>query len=174
VLILVIAIHAMLILLAIHANPTLRIDSSTAADRIALLYLPPPPSEQQTPKASQPTSAESRVHRSKASPVAPNGSPPGPLPTVQEPAPMIDWENEAAVAAQNALKPDNYRNLSGLSPQQLKWIADNQYVPAPPGIEWRRPVLDHTPEGTLLIHLGDRCVIVPPLPMVFCKIGKVH
>jgi len=46
--------------------------------------------------------------------------------------------------------------------------------PEPAGIAWKRPVLDHTPEGMLIIHLGERCVILPPLPMVFCKIGWMH
>jgi hypothetical protein len=168
VFLLVIAIHAMVIFLVIRATPTHQFNASTPADQITLLYLPAP---------RQLTPTQQRALPNNVTPVAPKAeqaSPPVLLTPKQEPAPIIDWDKEAVLAAQNAIKPDGYRNLSGLSPAQLKWISDNGYVPEAPGVVWKRPVFDHTADGMPIIHLGDRCVMVPPLPIVYCKIGRAH
>jgi hypothetical protein len=179
VLLAVIAAHLAVIYVAIRANPTLRFSAAKPSERIRLVYLPAPaPAEGRSftdlPKPA-PTRQGTKIH--EADSATRSNVPDSPLvsilPTEQAP-PLIDWEKEAELAAQNSIKPDGYRNLSGLSPEQLKWISDNQFVPEPPGIAWKRPVLDHTPDGMLIIRLGDRCVIMPPLPMVFCKIGWKH
>jgi hypothetical protein len=163
----VVAIHAMAVFLAIRATPIHRLNALTPADEITLLYLPagPAPAEQRPSPASLPRpTAQQRDHPDKATPITPQAQQNLP------PAQIIDWDKEAELAAENAIKPDGYRNLSGLSPRQLKWIADNHYEPAPPGIDWKRPVLDHTSDGLLIIHIGDHCVLMAGI--FLCGAGK--
>jgi hypothetical protein len=179
VLLAVIAAHLAVIYFAIHATPTLKFSASNPHEQIILVYLPRPApvAGRASPVVQNPTPNRQPTKPNRAHSAAHNNDPDSPLisiPPAEPPPPMIDWEKEAALAAQNSIKPDGYRNLSGLSPEQLKWISDNQFAPEPAGIVWKRPVLDHTPDGLLIIHLGERCVIVPPLPMVFCKIGWMH
>lgn len=176
VLLAVIAAHLAIIDVAIRAAPTLKFIAWQLGEQITLVYVPPPVATEDRASRDTPTATPSRQRTHKDT--APqNRNPESPLisiPSPEQPPPPIDWEKEAELAAQSAIKPDEYRNLSGMSAEQRKWITDHQFVPEPPGIAWKRPVLDHTPEGMPIIHLGDRCVIMPPLPMVFCKIGKSH
>jgi hypothetical protein len=93
--------------------------------------------------------------------------------------PKIDWDKEADLAIQNAIanasKESRYRDLSSLSPEQLRWVRENHMQPAVPGIPWQYRRVEITPGGFPIIHINDHCVAVPFLMMmVFCKIGRIE
>ena len=90
--------------------------------------------------------------------------------------PRIDWDQEAQRAAKNALsdlgKEGNYRNLAGLSDEQLKFVRDNHLVPMAPGIVWAHPRIEIDPKTLIpIIHINDHCVLVLLIP--FCGIGHI-
>jgi hypothetical protein len=105
-------------------------------------------------------------------------SPPAAAPYAQAPPqPKIDWEQEAASAAQNyiadAEKQKKYRDLSALSPEQLSWSKRNHMQPMPPGIAWTHPRFEFDRHSGLPIFwINDHCVLVTL--MVFCGIGKIE
>jgi hypothetical protein len=97
----------------------------------------------------------------------------------EELPPPIDWEREAEIATQNALKDAEtrgaYRDLSALSPAQLSWVRENHFEPAAPGIPWKYRRVEVTEGGFPIIHINDHCIVVPLLMMmVFCKIGHIE
>jgi hypothetical protein len=97
------------------------------------------------------------------------------VPPEAPPPPMIDWQHEADLASENFLaiaeKEKSYRDLSGLSPAQLKWIKQNRMKPAPPGIAWQNPRFEFDKNsGIPVFWINDHCVWV--MLMIFCKIGK--
>ena len=99
------------------------------------------------------------------------------LPPAVPPPPEIDWQREAELAAQNGAadteKQRNYRNLAGLSPEQLSWIKRNHMQPMPPGIEWTHPRFEFdSHSGLPIFWINDHCVLVTL--MVFCGIGKIE
>ncbi|MDP9011565.1 MAG: hypothetical protein M3O41_02695 [Pseudomonadota bacterium] len=83
----------------------------------------------------------------------------------------IDWDRESALAAQSsvvqAAKERNYRDLSGLTPEQLAWVKKNHVEPMP-GFKWNR-----NNRGEMLRHgivkLNDYCVLIVVIP--FCRFG---
>lgn len=88
---------------------------------------------------------------------------------------LIDWDRESALAVQasiaSAAKEKNYRDLSGLTPEQLDWVRKNRMEPMP-GFQWdhnsRREMLRHG-----IVKLNDYCVLIVVLP--FCRFGaKIH
>lgn len=92
---------------------------------------------------------------------------------------MIDWEEEAERAAENAIansdEENGFRDLSALSPQQLDWIRRNHMEPAQPGIAWTYRRVEITKGGFPIVHINDHCVAVPfLLVMVFCQIGHIE
>ncbi len=84
---------------------------------------------------------------------------------------LIDWERESALAVQSstasAAKEKHYRDLSGLTPEQLDWVRKNRMEPMP-GFQWdhnsRREMLRHG-----IIKLNDYCVLIVVVP--FCRFG---
>jgi len=93
------------------------------------------------------------------------------LPRPDQQRPPIDWDHEAALAVASSIaqsaKEHSYRNLSGLSPEQLDWLNRNHLEPAP-GFHWdrnsRRDMLRHG-----IFKINDYCVLVVALP--FCNFG---
>jgi hypothetical protein len=91
--------------------------------------------------------------------------------------PHIDWQRESEVVAElsvaDAEKDANYRNLSGLSQEQLSWVQHNHMQPAPPGIPWHHPrfQFDKT-TGLPIFWINDHCVLVTVF--VFCGIGHIE
>lgn len=84
---------------------------------------------------------------------------------------LIDWDRESALAVQSSIasaaKEKNYRDLSGLTPEQLDWVTKNRMEPMP-GFQWdhnsRREMLRHG-----IVKLNDYCVLIVVLP--FCRFG---
>jgi len=96
------------------------------------------------------------------------------LPPEMPGQPKIDWEHESELATQNfiadAEKEKAYRNLSGLSADQLDWIKKNHMKPAPPGFEWQHPRFEFDPNSGLpMFWISDHCVLITL--MIFCGIG---
>lgn len=93
------------------------------------------------------------------------------LPPPEQQRQPIDWDHEAALAVESSIaqaaKERGYRNLSGLSPEQLDWVKRNHLEPAP-GFHWdrnsRREMLRHG-----IFKINDYCVLVVALP--FCNFG---
>ena len=59
-------------------------------------------------------------------------------PPSQGAAPDIDWDRELHLTASSVMSKDEreraYRDLSGLTPAQRKWLIANQYQPVNPGV----------------------------------------
>ncbi len=149
--------------------------STTTNEPLILMWVPRTPLLPVEP--SNPSrAATERAPVAKSRGLAPNHVPPA----NEVPAPpKIDWANEADLAAQRALAradtEENYRNLAGLSAEQLKWVRDNELVPAEPGIPWKYRRVEITEGGFPIIHINDHCIAVPFLMMmVFCKIGHIE
>jgi hypothetical protein len=164
------------ILLLVTRVARVRISFSMARNE-PLILVPVAPTQHLPREPPQPNrAATQRVPVAK-----PRGLPPDQAnPTNEAPAaPKIDWANEADLAAQNAMAraaaEENYRNLSGLSADQLKWVRENELVPAEPGIPWKYRRVEITEGGFPIIHINDHCIAVPLLlMMVFCKIGHIE
>jgi hypothetical protein len=83
----------------------------------------------------------------------------------------IDWDRESALAVQSNIaqtaKERSYRDLSGLTPEQLDWVKKNRMEPMP-GFQWdrssRREMMRHG-----IVKLNDYCVLIVVLP--FCRFG---
>jgi hypothetical protein len=91
-------------------------------------------------------------------------------PTEQQQQP-IDWDRESALAVESSIaqaaKEQNYRDLSGLTPEQRDWVKKNHMEPMP-GFQWdrnsRREMLRHG-----IVKLNDYCVLIVVMP--FCRFG---
>ncbi len=106
-----------------------------------------------------------------APPAAAPNAPPMTVP------PNIDSQREAELAAEGALadaeQQRKYRDLAGLSPEQLGWIERNHMQRMPTGIEWHHPRFEFDRRtGLPVLWLNDHCVLITV--MVFCKIGKIE
>jgi hypothetical protein len=144
-------------------------------DSLQLLVLAP-----SAPRIAPPAHAGARQPAAREKHAAPNNSitaaPEEPSPT---PPPPIDWDQEAELAAQNAIssadKEAAYRNLAALTPAQRDWIKYNDLAPAAPGIPWAERRVEIVQGGLPIIHINDHCVAIPFLMMmVFCKIGHIE
>jgi hypothetical protein len=84
--------------------------------------------------------------------------------------------NERAISASVAASWGScYRDLSALSPEQLRWVRQNHLEAAKPGIAWKYRRVEITEGGFPIIHINDHCVAIPFLMMmVFCKIGRIE
>ena len=142
---------------------------------LILMFLPHREAARDT--ASKPRASGSATTRPPSrAPMPQASSPPADAAAAQ---PWIDWEHEAELAAQNGVaaveKEKGYRNLSGLSPDQLAWIRRNHMEPAPPGIPWGHPRVEYSKDGLPIIWINDHCVVVPIMMfMMFCQIGHIE
>jgi len=153
------------------------IASPTGFDQpLILMFLPHrAPAQHAALKPRGPESAASRPP-STGEPTPDTVVPPLDTATTQ---PWTDWEHEAELAAQNGVAAaehdKNYRNLAGLSPQQLAWIKRNHMEPVPPGIPWRHPRVEYSEGGLPIIWVNDHCVVVPMMMfMMFCQVGRIE
>ncbi len=145
-----------------------------------LVFLPLPKEVQrETPAAASPAAPTPVPLRRKKPVIEPpqNNAITLPAEPSSEALPKIDWDQEAQQAASNALtelgKEYAYRNLAGLSPEQLKFVRDNHLVPMTPGIVWAHPRVEVDPDTLIpIIHINDHCVLVLLIP--FCVIGHIR
>lgn len=174
----VLAFHFSLVLLVVRTTrPPISL-SMTINEPLSLLLLPRKDRDTEGASVSrrpahqlQSASSKSRASKPEALISNPN--------TVVPDVPQTDWEKEAELATQNAIakaaKENGYRNLSALSPEQLRWVRQNRLEPAPPGIPWTARRVEVTEGGFPIIHINDHCVAIPFLMMmVFCKIGTIE
>jgi hypothetical protein len=150
--------------------------SKSVLDALVFLILPRQPvaKPNEVPSASKSPAAKTRPSKPARLAAARIT-----IPSPQTPSNKIDWEHETQLAVQDALanaeKERNYRDLAALSPEQLKWVRENKYVPAPPGIPWTYRRVDVSQGGFPVIHINDHCVLIPlMMMMVFCKIGHIE
>jgi hypothetical protein len=174
----VLMLHAAIVLLLLR--PARLLTNSGTRDLPLFLMLlhsiPPPAKGVATPRPApaSKTRAAKREPAPAAVPVPDNAIT---LPT-ETPPPVVDWQHEAELAAQNAVadaeREGNIRDLSSLTPLQLDWIKRNHMEPAPPGIHWKRPRVEFIDRGVPIpvIWINDRCVLI--IPLVFCGIGHIE
>jgi hypothetical protein len=82
-----------------------------------------------------------------------------------------DWDRESALAAQSSIaqaaQEKNYRDLSGLTREQLDWVRKNHMEPMP-DFKW-----DRNSRGEMLRHgifkINDYCVLIVVIP--YCRFG---
>jgi hypothetical protein len=98
------------------------------------------------------------------------------VPAVPSVSPPIDWNREAELAVKDSIDKaeleKNYRNLAGLSADQLEWVRRNRMQPTTAHIEWSHPryELDRS-TGLPVLWINDHCVMVTV--MVFCAFGRI-
>ena len=146
---------------------------------LVLLLLPqmarPPPSDGSIPRRpAHSRQLPPRRSRAPAPEVTPDDTG-----AVAPKLPSIDLDKEADLAIQeaiaNAARDNGYRNLSALSPEQLRWVRGNHLEPVTPGITWKYRRVEITQGGFPIIHINDHCVAIPfLLMMVFCQIGHIE
>lgn len=86
--------------------------------------------------------------------------------------PKINWEYEAELTAKNnatnAAANSNFRDLSGLSAEQLQWVRNNHMQQMSSDFAWDHRTRDNgNPLG--LFWINEYCVIVVMIP--FCRWG---
>jgi hypothetical protein len=185
ILVAVIIAHLAVVLLAVRTGRQRSFPAIDTMPPLILLTLTGSPRTESTPAsarsaprvataARRPRAAETHASVPAETNLPEANSPEAP------PAPAIDWEEEAHRAVQNfeldAEKQKRFRNLAGLSAQQLDWIKRNHMEPMPAGVEWHHHRVQFDKDSGLpVIWINDNCVIVAPLMiMVFCRIGHIE
>jgi len=178
-LIIVLAIHAMfLILFALSRGPARRIDQVDAPGT-TLIWVP----EGVKPVESVPASPVAARAARRAAPVtAPTVSPaPEPKPDSSSitPTPVPDWRAEAGIAANNVLEAERLKreHPSVLEPHDFSGVTPGSTDTSKPEFGWNH-ARTHRVEGSpgaLVVNINDRCAValllIFPFPM--CKIGKM-
>jgi hypothetical protein len=174
----VLVFHLALVLLVVRTARLPISISMTMNEPLLLLFLPHADRAAENtstpPRGAHPrrlVTSKPRVSR----PEAETSNPAVVVPAV----PKTDWEKEAELSTQNAIakaaKENGYRNLSALSPEQLRWLRQNRLEPVAPGMLWTYRRVEVTEGGFPIIHINDHCVAIPFLMMmVFCKIGNIE
>jgi hypothetical protein len=176
ILLVVLVSHSVIVVVALRVARLVIATPTSSYEPLMLMLLPN--RARTADGGSAPRAAESREARrpSKREPTLDNAiSAPFEEPT----QPKTDWAREAELAIQNELaaaeRDKGYRDLSALTPAQRSWITQNHMEPVPPGIPWKHPRVEITPEGLPIIWVNDHCVIVPLMAMMmFCKIGHIE
>ena len=173
VLLAVLVSHVMVVNFAMHAARLVIASPNGSYQPLILMFLPHrEPAPPAVPKPRAPDSTASRPPM--ISEPAPDTAVPPPDTTLIQP--WTDWDHEAQLAAKNGVaaaeRDTNYRNLSGLSPEQLAWIKRNHMEPVPPGIPWRHPRVEYSEGGLPIIWVNDHCVVIPM--MMFCQVGHIE
>jgi hypothetical protein len=185
----VLLLHVMAVVWLIRSQPNLRLPNHLSGEPLVILLLPREAQREAAPDSPAsvlavpaPAAAAAAVAPRRKRPALIENPPnnaitlPPAAPALPETAPTIDWNLEAQLAAKNALadidKENAYRNLAGLSPEQLKFVRDNHLVPMEPGIVWAHPRVEVDPKTLIpIIHINDHCVLVLLIP--FCGIGHI-
>lgn len=169
--------HIAVVLLVILAARSSLSTSILQRDPLVLVVLPPK-ADTPEPATVHPPKRPPSASRLRAARPSATGDDSESVPAAGQP-PRIDWEKEAEQAAKDsaatAAKADAYRNLSALSPEQLRWVRQNHLEPAPPGMPWKYRRVEITKGGFPIIHINDHCVAIPLMMFfVFCQIGHIE
>ena len=172
VLALVLAVHALAVLALLVPH---RHEVMTADAVVTTILFFVPPAEPEANARNHPSPRLPRTRRVEPSPVA--DQTPHTIPDEPPPPSPIDWRTEGAKAATNILQENDQaaRRRAALEPHGGIQLGES--TRPPPGIAWdiahtRR--IEPLAEGGTLIRLNDRCVIVFPFMLPFCKVGKIE
>jgi hypothetical protein len=167
------ALHALLCWLLLSAKSPLLLPAKSP-DLEMIFILPPTPPTVDAPNRSPANRSERDGSRRQPPPRSASASPPQPpLLHDQDNAihPPIDWDSELNRAAKDAVPA-----LPSPPPRDFG-VPHRTAPPAKaPEFAWdyaRTHRVESIPTGGMLIHLSERCVLVlTPLPLPFCRIGK--
>ena len=175
----VLLLHVAAVTWLVRSHQALRWPNRSGAEPLVFLLLPEETPREVPPASSIAAPATEALRRKRPAVVEPPRS--NAITLAAEPppgvVPKIDWDQEAQRAANNYLtergKEDAYRNLAGLSSEQLKFVRDNHLVPMEPGIVWAHPRVEVDSKTLIpIIHINDHCVLVLLIP--FCGIGHIR
>lgn len=149
-----------------------RLNSHTDDTSMTLIVIPPVA----VPRVIVPERVISVPARSRESADSPPVIPAETTTPIEERAP-IDWASEAALAARHradAVELER-RRARGFTPEAQGREPETQVPPAPE-FGWSRTAqrVETLPEGGILIHVSERCVIVVSVVMLpACGIGEI-
>jgi hypothetical protein len=167
------AVHGLLCWLLLSAESPLLLPAKLP-DLEMIFILPPSPPTADAPNRSPANRSEGDGSRRQPPPRSASANPlQPPLLHDQDNAihPPIDWDGELSRAAKDAVP-------ASPSPPPRDFGIPHRTAPSAkaPEFAWdyaRTHRVESIPSGGLLIHLSDRCVLVlTPLPLPFCRIGK--
>jgi hypothetical protein len=162
------ALHALLCWLLLSAKPPLVLPAKSP-DLEMIFTLPPT-----RPMVDAPNRSERAGGHRQAPPQSASADQPQPAPLHDQDNaihPPIDWAGELSRAAKDAVP-------ASPSPPPRDFGFPHPTAPPlkAPEFAWdyaRTHRVESIPTGGLLIHLSDRCVLIlAPLPLPFCRIGK--
>lgn len=147
---------------------------SSTSEFLQIQYLPPRPLDALS--SSDPLSIKDiRRLRGELSKVPPPVFAPGERQPANaiNPTPAIDWLGELETESKKILEGPKYRDLSGLTQNQIDWLKRNRFYPIPgahvPGSSVFKEE-QHLPPGVM--RLNDNCVLVAILPYCRFPLGK--
>ena len=170
------AIHAVLVLVALHWVTRVNIRKDESLLFLVLpnrAQVPAPASSAPALPGKKPVGSQDTQLLSIPAPAQPNA------PEPEEPPPAIDWSAEANLAAQRQAEVATARQPRALDKHGAGADLNGGLPDHKDGSDfgWDR---SHTHRvetaegGGVVIHLNDRCVIVLiPFPFPFCGIGKI-
>jgi hypothetical protein len=167
----VVLLHVAIFVLLMSARVP-RLDSHTDDTSMTLIVIPPvAASRVVVPERVTPVPARSREN--VASPPA---IPAETTTPIKERAP-IDWAREAALAARHQVDAVEFerRRARGFTPE-AQGREPETLVPPAPEFGWSRTAqrVEALPEGGILIHVSERCVIVVSVMLIpACGIGEI-
>lgn len=167
----VLGVHLIIVWFLVSAPRLLIKTKSESLQLVWIKRVMPETARERDPKTQNATNVASQHHASR-SPALSTAVPTG----VEEdnaihPAP--DWSEELKLAAKDSLAKElaqkqHESDFSHAFPSQPKKAQE---------FAWNYAAthrVEAIPEGGILIHLGDHCVLVLiPLPLVGCSIGKI-
>jgi hypothetical protein len=178
-LIVVLAIHALFLILFARSRAPVRWIGQTAAPMSTLIFVP----EVVNPVESVPKSPVAARAARRAAPVtAPTVRfVPEPTPDSSSitPTPAPDWRAQATIAANDVLETQRRKreHPSVLEPHDFSGVTPGSTDSSKPTFGWyhaRTHRVEGSP-GALVVNVNDRCAIavllIFPLPM--CKVGKI-
>ena len=170
----VVLVHASLIVAILLSHPRFLRELKRPGYSLSLLRLPSESAEHASTKIAVPLDAAAprfNFDRDLPRPSIAAEDNAITLASPEQQRQQIDWERESALAAQSSIakaaQDGSYRDLSGLTPEQLAWVKKNHMQPMP-NFQW-----DRSSRGQMLRHgiikLNDYCVLVVVIP--FCRFG---
>jgi hypothetical protein len=166
---LVLGLHLTIISLLVAT--TRRTTTGGTSEAIEIVFYPlPTPSNESKPTVRRAESAavvrQGKHNAPARADLSPRSSEQGGTPA------SVDWANELTRAARDAVPEGSTQNSRDFGfPHRPAASASN-----PPQFGWDYAAthrIESIPEGGLLVHLNDNCVLVLfPLPFVGCGIGK--
>ena len=167
----VLAAHVTVVWLVVSFRPS---SVATKSGSLALVWIARSASPQTAPERAPPAKrAGNTAPRQRADPVSGSRTTPPPSDDDNSIHPRPDWAEELKRVAEGAVARE-------LAEKRHQFDFAHAFAPAP-----RKPAqmawdyaathpIETLPQGGILIHLGDQCVLVLiPFPMVGCAIGKL-